>query len=75
MTPEQFCYWLQGKFEGRDLKVAPLSAREQEEMSKHLDLVFTHAPKGGLKDRVTISRKVFKELTGSRPDMHSTLLC
>src|ERR1700752_690262 len=43
MPPEQFCYWLQGKFEGRDIKELP--AEEVAEVRKHLDLVFTHAPK------------------------------
>lgn len=38
MSPEQFCYWLKGKFEDRD---APLSAKEIQSIENHLELVFT----------------------------------
>lgn len=38
MTPEQFCYWLQGKLEGRD--PIPLSLSEVKAIQDHLETVF-----------------------------------
>lgn len=40
MTPEQFCYWLQGLFELRENSDAPLSARQTQVVQDHLQLVF-----------------------------------
>lgn len=40
MTPEQFCYWLQGFFE--IAKPSALSPKEVEIIRNHLDLVFKH---------------------------------
>ncbi|MFV1943440.1 hypothetical protein VPH49_21750 [Pseudomonas luteola] len=37
MTPEQFCYWLQGRAELVD---APLSEQEWASVKQHLDAVF-----------------------------------
>lgn len=37
MTPEQFCYWLQGRAE---LVAAPLDAAEWEAVKQHLGTVF-----------------------------------
>jgi len=37
MTPEQFCYWLQGRLELND---APLSAEETKMVREHLTTVF-----------------------------------
>jgi len=39
MTPEQFCYWLQGKMEIDDPKL--LSEKEVRIIKEHLQLVFT----------------------------------
>ena len=37
MTPEQFCYWLQGRLELND---SPLSAEETKMVKEHLATVF-----------------------------------
>ena len=45
MTPENFCYWLQGRIEDRDLVDQPLTLNEQLMIKDHLELVFTrHTP-------------------------------
>lgn len=41
MTPENFCYWLQGYFEIADPK--SLSEKELEMIKNHLNLVFLHS--------------------------------
>lgn len=40
MTPEQFCYWLQGRLEDRDLVTQSLTLEEQNLIKQHLALVF-----------------------------------
>lgn len=41
MTPEQFCFWLQGLFELSDPK--QLTKAQVKMVKEHLDLVFEHA--------------------------------
>lgn len=41
MTPDNFCYWLQGYFEIADPK--SLSEKELEMIKNHLNLVFLHS--------------------------------
>jgi hypothetical protein len=38
MTPDQFCYWLQGKLENRD--ATDISVSEVEDIQAHLAIVF-----------------------------------
>jgi len=40
MTPEAFCYWLQGFFELSDVET--LSPKQVEAVKNHLNLVFEH---------------------------------
>lgn len=37
MTPEQFCYWLQGRLE---LREEPFSEKEMQSIREHLETVF-----------------------------------
>lgn len=41
MTPENFCYWLQGYFEVSDSRV--LTEKQVEIVKNHLNLVFVHS--------------------------------
>lgn len=40
MTPENFCYWLQGYFELRSKTEFTLTQDQVEEIKNHLQLVF-----------------------------------
>lgn len=64
MTPEQFCYWLQGRAE---LDPTPPTAEQWQSIREHLDLVF---------EKVTPSVKLV-DLTprASCRRRGSTLLC
>ena len=42
MTPENFCYWLQGKLE-LDGETQPMTVEQVEIMKNHLKMVFVHA--------------------------------
>lgn len=41
MTPENFCYWLQGQFELHGTSTG-LSKRQAKTIANHLNLVFEH---------------------------------
>lgn len=40
MTTEQFCYWLQGKLEGRDILSGTFTKEELQSIKEHLQTVF-----------------------------------
>ena len=42
MTSRDFTYWLQGFFELRENKDAPITAEQSAIIQKHLNLVFIH---------------------------------
>lgn len=42
MTPQEFCYWLQGYFELTGKEAESLSATQVSVMRNHLNLVFKH---------------------------------
>lgn len=53
MTPDQFCYWLQGFFELRSEGLSPgvgLTTQQIEMIEEHLRLVFKNVTKGGQSD-------------------------
>ena len=56
MTPQEFCYWLQGFFEIADPKA--LDEKQTAMIKEHLDLVFT---------KVTGKEKPKKELITDSP--------
>lgn len=49
MTPENFCYWLQGYFEVNLNDPPNLNPKQVEIIQRHLSLVFEHSidPKAG----------------------------
>jgi len=49
MTPEQFCYWLQGHLEISKTKT--LTGKQVEEIKNHLALVFKKVTPGGKEGR------------------------
>lgn len=42
MTSREFAYWLQGFFELREDKNAPLTVEQSKTIQKHLAMVFIH---------------------------------
>ena len=43
MTPQEFCYWLQGFFELSGPEKVEITARQAEIIERHLKLVFHHS--------------------------------
>jgi hypothetical protein len=39
MTPENFCYWLQGYFELNEYKYEPMTSNQVQTIQDHLDMV------------------------------------
>lgn len=81
MTPEQFCYWLQGYLEITTADERPqhpgLTENQRRMISDHLDTVFTKVTPDRKKEKVLLSEKktqgqkfqdVIDELQRSRPD-------
>lgn len=56
MTPEQFCYWLQGFFE-LSCPIDGLSPTQIAMIRDHLDLVFTKVTPDRSKKQVLLSEK------------------
>ena len=63
MTPQEFCYWLQGFLEVSGAKT--ISAEQVTVVRKHLDLVFTNVTGGGTPSKE--QAKKLEELVGRLP--------
>lgn len=68
ITPENFCYWLQGKIE-IDGEIKPLTKKQVEVISEHLQKVFNKVTKKTLSGEEVLRELTKPEKFPSFPDL------
>ena len=75
MTPENFCYWLQGKLE-IDGNIESLNKEQIEIINDHLKLVFNKVtPERGKKETLSALEKTLNNNKSIFPDFKPTVYC